>query len=104
MRTLATLTVLIIAATAIAVSPATWQHATEANFAEGEFDSTVVNSHGEIRLARKIDVLHPQSQAFRHSEPGAGLDKQSTRLVRSTGLKWTIPNARQRLPKRPHPS
>ena len=57
MRALTALTVLIVATAAIAVSPATWQHATEANFAEGEFDLTVVNSLGEIRLARKIDIL-----------------------------------------------
>ena len=40
-----------------AVSPAGWSAQTEAEFAEGTFDGTAVNSRGELRLARKLEVL-----------------------------------------------
>jgi sugar lactone lactonase YvrE len=54
---------LFFAATAAAVTPGQWTHATEADFAGGEFDSTVVNSLGEIGLARQVTVLAPSSLA-----------------------------------------
>jgi hypothetical protein len=50
-------TVLIAAATALAVRPATWIHNTEAQFSSGKFDSAVSTSLGEIRLGREIKVL-----------------------------------------------
>jgi hypothetical protein len=49
--------------TCLAVSPQTWDHQTEADFTDGQFDSTVVSSLGEITLARKVDVLMPAEQA-----------------------------------------
>jgi len=45
------------AAAAPAVAPSTWTHTTEADFAEGEFDQTVVSSLGEITLGRKLEIL-----------------------------------------------
>ena len=57
MRTLAVSTVMTLAGVALAVTPATWEHSTEANFTKGEFDGTVVSSLGEIRLARRTEVL-----------------------------------------------
>jgi hypothetical protein len=49
--------VLMAAASALAVRPATWIHNTEAQFSAGKFDSAVSTSLGEIRLAREIKVL-----------------------------------------------
>ena len=39
------------------VTPQTWQHATEEDFAKGEFDGTVVTSLGEVRLSRQVTLL-----------------------------------------------
>ena len=47
----------LLAATAMAVKPATWIHNTEAQFSPGKFDSAVSTSLGEIRLAREIKVV-----------------------------------------------
>jgi len=49
--------VLMSAASALAVRPATWIHNTEAQFNSGKFDCTVSTSLGEIRLAREIKVM-----------------------------------------------
>jgi len=48
---------------ALAVTPATWEHATEADFTDGKFDSTVVSSLGEIRLGREVKILMPAEDA-----------------------------------------
>jgi len=55
--------VLLLTAAAPAVTPATWDHATEADFTKGEFDKTVVSSLGEVRLGRRIDILMPPESA-----------------------------------------
>jgi len=47
----------------LAVAPETWDHKAEADFAEGKFDLTAVSSIGEVRLARKVDVLMPAEDA-----------------------------------------
>ncbi|MFB3893773.1 MAG: Ig-like domain-containing protein [Phycisphaerae bacterium] len=44
-------------ASAPAVMPATWDQSGESAFARGQFKSTVVNSRGEVMLARDIQVL-----------------------------------------------
>jgi len=44
------------------VQPGGWLHGTEADFAKGEFDSTVVSSLGEVRLGRKIEILMPSDE------------------------------------------
>lgn len=48
---------LISASSARAVTPTTWDHAAEADFAKGEFKATVLSSLGEISLARQIKIL-----------------------------------------------
>ena len=48
---------------AFAVMPQVWDQKTEADFAEGEFDGTVVTSRGEIGLAREIDILFSGEKA-----------------------------------------
>ena len=40
-----------------AVTPATWNHASEADFTPGKFASAVVTSHGELMLARDVKCL-----------------------------------------------
>lgn len=57
MRRLIAITLALLCGTALGVRPATWRHATEADFADGQFDSTTVNSRGEISLSRRIKVL-----------------------------------------------
>ncbi len=52
-----TATLLIISASTWAVTPGTWRHASEASFTTGEFKTTVVNSRGDISLAREIKIL-----------------------------------------------
>jgi len=47
----------LLAATALAVKPATWINTTEAQFSSGKFSSAVSTSLGEIRLAREIKVV-----------------------------------------------
>ena len=49
--------VMLCAVGAMAVTPVTWDHASEADFAKGKFESTVVSSLGEVRLAREIKIL-----------------------------------------------
>ncbi|MCJ7542986.1 MAG: hypothetical protein MUP47_00195, partial [Phycisphaerae bacterium] len=56
-------TVLILAGAAMAVVPGTWSHGTEADFAPGKFQSTVVSSAGELRLSGQILILMPSGQA-----------------------------------------
>lgn len=46
-----------VAGSAAAVTPAVWRHASEADFAPGEFDSAAVTSRGRVRLGRSTDVL-----------------------------------------------
>lgn len=47
----------LLCASAYAVTPATWNQATEAEFEKGQFKGTVVNSAGEVRLGRDIEML-----------------------------------------------
>lgn len=46
-----------------AVTPQVWDQKTEADFARGKFDGTVVTSRGEIGLAREIDILFSGKKA-----------------------------------------
>ncbi len=48
---------------ALAVTPASWIHSDEADFAPGQFQSTVVSSRGGISLSREIAILMPSDQA-----------------------------------------
>ena len=63
MRYCAILGLLALAAAALAVTPASWNHASEADFSPGDFDSTVVSSLGEITLSRQLQVLMQPPQA-----------------------------------------
>ncbi|MGC9455319.1 MAG: hypothetical protein ACP5HU_10710 [Phycisphaerae bacterium] len=49
--------VLALSSVALGVVPESWEHATEADFVEGEQEATVVTSLGEIRLSRRLEVL-----------------------------------------------
>ncbi|GAH67215.1 unnamed protein product, partial [marine sediment metagenome] len=57
MRRCTVLIVVLLASAAPAVTPAGWTHTTEKDFASGKFEKTVVNSRGEVSLARKVEVL-----------------------------------------------
>lgn len=46
-----------------AVTPATWSHSTQAHFAKGKFESTVVDARGDISLARKSEILFGSQDA-----------------------------------------
>ena len=48
---------------ALAVSPAVVTHSSESDFSAGEFKATVVNSLGELSLARQVDLLLPAENA-----------------------------------------
>ncbi len=63
MKSWTVVTVLALAVAALAVVPASWDHATEADFAPGKFSSTVVSSSGELRLSGEIAVLMPSGKA-----------------------------------------
>jgi hypothetical protein len=47
----------LIAAPAMAVKPGTWLHQTEADFAAGENQSTIVTNLGEVQLARHTKLI-----------------------------------------------
>ncbi|MBT3199363.1 MAG: hypothetical protein HN350_05555 [Phycisphaerales bacterium] len=47
----------VFACDAFAVRPAGWSQSTQAQFAKGKFESTVVNQRGDISLARKSEIL-----------------------------------------------
>ncbi len=49
--------ILLFASAVMGVSPGTWEHRSEADFAKGKFDAAAVTSLGEIRLSRKVDIL-----------------------------------------------
>ena len=53
----------LLASTALGVRPATWRHATEANFTGGQFKGAATNSRGEIALGRDISVLMTSKDA-----------------------------------------
>ncbi|MFP4053607.1 MAG: hypothetical protein ACLFV7_07070 [Phycisphaerae bacterium] len=55
--------VLLLTAAAWAVSPQTWEHQTEADFSGGKLDAAVVTSYGEVKLARKVEVLMKSEDA-----------------------------------------
>lgn len=55
--------VLLCTGGAMGVTPASWDHTTESDFAKGKSESTVVSSLGEVRLGRKIDILVPTESA-----------------------------------------
>ena len=61
--TAAILAAMLFSVSARGVTPQTWLHANEADFAEGEFDATVVTSLGELRLARQVTLLVGAEQA-----------------------------------------
>ncbi|MDP6636580.1 MAG: hypothetical protein QGG42_16905 [Phycisphaerae bacterium] len=46
-----------------AVTPMTWSHSTQAHFAKGKFESTVVDQRGDISLARKSEILFDSKDA-----------------------------------------
>ncbi|MCC6683371.1 MAG: fibronectin type III domain-containing protein [Phycisphaeraceae bacterium] len=52
-----TLCLALFAATASAIQPVTWTHTTEADFAEGETDHTVVTNLGDVKLASSTSIL-----------------------------------------------
>ena len=45
------------------VTPATWSHTTQAHFAKGKFESSVVDARGDISLARKSEILFGSKDA-----------------------------------------
>ena len=57
MRSCIVFVVVLLASAAPAVTPAGWTHTTEKDFASGKFVKTVVNSRGEVSLARKVELL-----------------------------------------------
>ncbi len=57
MKRFVVIAIVSICSVAWAVSPATWSKTTEGHYANGEFDSTVVNSRGQVSLARKLDIV-----------------------------------------------
>lgn len=57
------LLICVFSAQAFAVTPAVWQHNTEANFTNGEFENTTVTSRGEIILTRQFELILPSDVA-----------------------------------------
>ncbi|MGA2265906.1 MAG: hypothetical protein ABSH10_05690 [Phycisphaerae bacterium] len=57
------LIVLALSGSALAVAPASWNHASEADFSPGKFKDTAVSSLGQISLSRQISLLMPSGQA-----------------------------------------
>jgi len=57
------LTVAVMCPVVFGVTPEKWTHSTEADFAKGEFESTVVNSLGQLSLAQKVEVLVKADEA-----------------------------------------
>jgi hypothetical protein len=53
----------LLACGVLAVTPTTRLHTTEAHFAKGKFESTVVNERGDISLARKSEILFASQDA-----------------------------------------
>lgn len=47
----------VIPSAVLAVQPEVWVHTTEADFAKGEPNQTVVSSHGELTAGRQLEVL-----------------------------------------------
>ena len=47
----------LVAPAALAVTPATWTHRSEADFSAGKLEKTVVTSLAEVMLARALDVV-----------------------------------------------
>ncbi|KKL18583.1 hypothetical protein LCGC14_2474060, partial [marine sediment metagenome] len=45
-----------------AVKPGLWSHSTEADFAAGKLDKTVLTSLGEVMLARAVKTLLPPAE------------------------------------------
>jgi hypothetical protein len=54
---------LTLSGLALAVTPASWSHSEEADFAPGQFQSTVVSSRGGVSLSREIAILMSSGQA-----------------------------------------
>ncbi len=52
-----TLVLIALVATASAVTPVTWTHQSEADFAPAEKKGTAVDSYGEVILTRKVNLL-----------------------------------------------
>ncbi len=54
---------LVLAGPVLAVSPEVWEFNSESDFTKCERESTVVNSHGDVTLARKIEILLSSADA-----------------------------------------
>jgi hypothetical protein len=52
-----------LCAAASAVTPAQWNHASEADFAKGRTDGTLVSSAGEVQLGPAVETLWPSDEA-----------------------------------------
>ena len=63
MKRFVAITIVSICSVGWAVSPATWSKTTEGDYVKGEFDSTVVNSRGQVSLARKLDIVMTSDDA-----------------------------------------
>ncbi|MBN1942813.1 MAG: hypothetical protein JW849_05905 [Phycisphaerae bacterium] len=55
--------VTLLAAAASGVTPGVWRQESQSDFAKAQRKNTVIDSHGDVTLARKIDVLLPSDQA-----------------------------------------
>jgi hypothetical protein len=72
----ATAAVLLTAAAAQATRPQTWTFTSQKDFAEGQFENTVVNSYGELTLGRTLTPIPTDPgaesvQAFAQTPDGA---------------------------------
>ncbi len=57
--------VLGFAVSAWAVKPATWNHESVKDFADGKYDNVVLSSEAELMLSRKVHILHEtKEQAY----------------------------------------
>ena len=64
---------LLAAGTVLAVSPATVEHSTEADFATGTASGVVVTSEGRLQLGRELAVRMTTAQAGNVLAPQAGV-------------------------------
>ncbi len=59
----ALLLICVFSAQAFAVTPAVWEHSSEADYANGDFENTTVTSRGEVILTRQFDLILPSDIA-----------------------------------------
>lgn len=57
------LIVVLVSTTVYGVSPQSWQHSSQADFAKGKFENAAVNSRGEVALSRKVDIIFEADKA-----------------------------------------